>query len=57
LLFLDDELFKYFQSELTSAATKEVLLENLEDLSVQYHRWLRAGTNMDTHKLDCLYRN
>ena len=40
--FLDDELFKYFQNELTRAATKEVLLENLEDLSVQYHRWLRA---------------
>ena len=40
--YLDDELFKYFQSELSRSAAKEVLLENLEDLSVQYHRWLRA---------------
>jgi predicted restriction endonuclease len=40
--YLDDELFKYFQNQLTRATAKEVLLENLEDLSVQYHRWLRA---------------
>ena len=40
--YLDEELFKYFQNELVRTATKEVLLENLEDLSVQYHRWLRA---------------
>ena len=40
--YLDEKLFSYFQNDLTRAATKEVLLENLEDLSVQYHRWLRA---------------
>ncbi len=40
--YLDDDLFSYFQNELTRAAAKEILLENLDDLSVQYHRWLRA---------------
>ena len=38
--YLDDELFRYFQNELTRDIAKEALLENLEDLSVQYHRWL-----------------
>ena len=40
--YLDDELFNYFQNELSRAAIKEALLENLEDLSVQFHRWLRS---------------
>lgn len=40
--YLDDELFECFHNELARAAIKENLLENLEDLSVQYHQWLRA---------------
>lgn len=38
--YLDSELFEYFRNELTRDSTKEALLENLEDLSVQFHRWL-----------------
>ena len=38
--YLDDELFEYFRNESTRDLAKEALLENLEDLSVQYHRWL-----------------
>ncbi|NOX10105.1 MAG: HNH endonuclease, partial [Gammaproteobacteria bacterium] len=39
---LDDDLFEYFRNDLTRDLLKELLLENLEDLSVQFHRWLRA---------------
>ena len=40
--YLDNELLEYFRNKLTRDLASEVLLENLEDLSVQYHRWLRA---------------
>lgn len=40
--YLDPELFDYFQSSLARPQIRESLLENLEDLSVQFHRWLRA---------------
>lgn len=38
--YLDDELFVYFSSPECRAKIRELLLENLEDLSVQFHRWL-----------------
>lgn len=38
--YLDDELFDYFRSDLTRGAVRELLLENLEDLSAQFERWL-----------------
>lgn len=38
--YLDPELFDYFSNSLVRLEIREVLLENLEDLSVQFHRWL-----------------
>lgn len=38
--YLDDEVYEYFRNDLTRPKVKELLLENLEDLSVQFHRWL-----------------
>ena len=38
--YLDDEVYEYFNNDLSRALSKEALLENLEDLSVQFHRWL-----------------
>jgi len=38
--YLDDELFEYFKNDLSREAVKDALFENLEDLSVQFHRWL-----------------
>ncbi len=40
--YLDDEVYEYFRNGLTRGLVKEALLENLEDLSVQFHRWLRS---------------
>ena len=40
--YIDDQLFRYLQNEVTRAEVKQLLLENLEDLSVQFHRWLLA---------------
>jgi len=40
--YLDEQIFGYFQNDLTRAEAKQILLENLEDLSVQFHRWLLA---------------
>ena len=38
--YLDLELFTFFQSSLVRPQIREALLENLEDLSEQFHRWL-----------------
>lgn len=38
--YLDEDLFLYFQNELTSGQAQQLLLENLEDLSEQFHQWL-----------------
>lgn len=38
--FLDEELFDFFLSSLARGQIREALLENLEDLSIQFHRWL-----------------
>lgn len=38
--FLDDTLFRYLKSEQGRIEASELLLENLEDLSIQFHRWL-----------------
>jgi len=38
--YLDEELFGYFRSPEYRTEIRELLLENLEDLSVQFHRWL-----------------
>jgi len=38
--FLDEKLFQALQSEQFRLEASQLLLENLEDLSVQYHRWL-----------------
>lgn len=38
--YLDDKLFEYFQNETTRYQAKQLLLENLEDLSIQFQRWL-----------------
>ncbi|VAW95010.1 putative type II restriction endonuclease [hydrothermal vent metagenome] len=38
--YLDDDVYEYFRNELTREQAKESLLENLGDLSVQFHRWL-----------------
>jgi predicted restriction endonuclease len=38
--YLDEELFDYFKNDLTRQAIRDALLKNLEDLSVQFHRWL-----------------
>jgi len=49
--YLDQELFDYLKSKLTKPVLKEVLLENLEDLSVQFHRWiLSVGKSEKTAK-------
>ena len=38
--YLDRELFDYFNSGLARPLIRETLLENLEDLSEQFYRWL-----------------
>jgi predicted restriction endonuclease len=38
--YLDPELFDFFKSSLTRPLIRQALLENLEDLSEQFHRWL-----------------
>ena len=38
--YLDVEMYDYFCHEISRATAREALLENLEDLSVQFHRWL-----------------
>ncbi len=38
--YLDEKLFAFFQDELACDVIKQLLLENLEDLSDQFHRWL-----------------
>lgn len=38
--YFDEELFSYLQSEQGRVEAHELLLENLEDLSIQFHRWL-----------------
>jgi len=40
--YLDDELFKYFHNDEALNEIRQALLENLEDLSVQFYRWLLA---------------
>ena len=40
--YLDDELYAAFQNEKDRNSAKEALLENLEDLSVQFERWLKS---------------
>lgn len=49
--YLDEDLFNYFRNELTRDLVKQLLLENLEDLSEQYHRWLLSmGKSAKTAK-------
>ncbi len=49
--YLDQELFDYLNSEVTKSVLREALLENLEDLSVQFHRWiLSVGKSEKTAK-------
>ncbi len=49
--YLDQELFDYLKSKQTKPVLKEALLENLEDLSVQFHRWiLSVGKSEKTAK-------
>ena len=38
--YLDPELFDFFKSGLARPLIRQALLENLEDLSEQFHRWL-----------------
>lgn len=38
--YLDSELFDFFSNSLARVQAREALLDNLEDLSVQFHRWL-----------------
>ena len=38
--YLDADLVEYFRNELTRDTIKQLLLQNLEDLSEQFHRWL-----------------
>jgi len=38
--YLEPELYDYFKSGLVRPQIREVLLENLEDLSEQFYRWL-----------------
>lgn len=38
--YLDDELYAYFRNDLTRNTARQLLLENLDDLSVQFQRWL-----------------
>jgi len=38
--YLDDELYEYFKNALTRDTAIEAILENIEDLSDQYRRWL-----------------
>ena len=38
--YLDEALFAYFKDAALIDIIKQLLLENLEDLSVQFHRWL-----------------
>lgn len=38
--YLDDGLFEYICSDVTRSVLKEVLLENLEDLSILFYHWL-----------------
>lgn len=38
--YLDNDLFDYLQNEISRRVAIETLLENLEDLSVQFHWWL-----------------
>lgn len=38
--YLDEKLFHFLTTELGRTEAHELLLENLEDLSVQFHRWL-----------------
>lgn len=45
--YLDPALFDYLKSEQTKPILKDALLENLEDLSVQFHRWMLSVGKSD----------
>ena len=45
--YLDPELFDYFTDESSRVHAKEALLENLDDLSDQFNRWLLAMGKSD----------
>ena len=50
--YLDEEIFGYFKNELTRDPIKHLLLENLEDLSEQFDRWLQGmGTSRENAQL------
>lgn len=49
--YLDEELFRCLQSEQCRIEAHELLLENLEDLSIQFNRWLlEIGKSVKTAK-------